>query len=306
MSQPTTGIFHDMPSNDYHGMKNSYSSTQLKDALEDPEYFYRKHVVKEIAREESPAFDVGSYFHCAVLEPEKLGDETAVFEGIRRGEKWEKFKEDNKGKAIITKGEFEQAKGLVEAVKSSPVAMGRISRGKPEVSAFIEIKIDGSEIFGPSGRVLTRSGWATVKGSKPSKSSVSMIIKTRADLLGDDYILDLKSTTGNAKSEFAMRQKVSNYNYDLSAALYLDVFTEAADRHYSEFIWTFASKDNFTSKSYRASTENIMVGRAKYKKALLNIADGIQSGWTFTDSLGILKPQQFELEHIKETASDIL
>jgi hypothetical protein len=49
-----------------------------------------------------------------------------------------------------------------------------------------------------------------------------------------------------------------------------------------------------------------MVGRAKYKKALLNIADGIHSGWTFTDSLGILKPQQFELEHIKETASDIL
>ena len=302
---PKTGVFHDMPSSAYHGMKNSFSSTQLKDAVEDVEYFYKKHVLKEIAREESSAFDVGSYFHCAVLEPDKLSGETAVFEGIRRGKEWDKFKEDNRGKAIITKSEFTQATGLIRAVHESPIAMGRISRGKPEVSALIEIQVDGSMIFGPDKRLLTREGWVKTT-SKPSKDAVKMIIKARADLLGDDYILDLKSTTGNAKSEFTMKQKVSSYNYDLSAALYLDVFTAATGREYQEFIWTFASKDNFTSKSYIASRENILIGRAKYKKALLNIAEGVSNDWTFVDSMGILKPNSYELDHIREGAEDAL
>lgn len=305
MSNPTLGIFHDIPSSDYHKMPNSFSSTQLKDAFKDPEFFYKKHIAKVVDRETSSAFDIGTYFHTSILEPHKVTAECAVFEGIRRGKEWDAFKEANKHKAIITKSEHEQALGLVRAVQESPVAMNRINRSKPEVSAFIEIAIEGPCIFGPEKTILSKYGWQKTD-MKPGKKALKLVIKTRADALGDDFILDLKSTTGNAKDEFEMRQKVSYYGYDLSAALYLDVFTAAAKTPYTDFIWTFASKDNFTSKSYLASQDNIRVGRAKYMKALFNIADGIENNWVFTDSMGILKPQPFELEHIKENAEDAL
>jgi hypothetical protein len=133
-----------------------------------------------------------------------------------------------------------------------------------------------------------------------------MVIKTRADSLGEDFVLDLKSTTGNAKSTRAMRDKISYYNYDLSAALYLDVFEAVTSRSYQLFVWTFASKDYRNSRSYAASERNILVGRAKYRKAILKIAEGLSSNWVFSDVLGILEPNTYELEHIIESDIDLV
>ena len=297
------GLIEDMSSEEYHGMAGSYSSSQLKDISEDPEYFHKKYILKEIEREENSVFDIGSFFHTSILEPHKIKSECAVYKGIRRGKEWDAFKEANKGKAIITESESSQAETLVKAVKNSSIAMGRISRGKPEVSAFTELIITGSEIYSPKKLVLGKYGWEKVT-SVPNGTKI--IVKVRADLLGDSFILDLKSTGGNTKSENAMRQKVSAYNYDLSAALYLDIFSEVTGRDYNEFIWTFASKDWGNSKSYVASSDNIQIGRVKYKKAILNLGNCIKNNWKFEDSLGILNPQMFELEHLKQRAEDLL
>lgn len=302
----TRGLIEDMPSDDYHSISGTFSSSQLKDLLDDPEYFYRKHITKEVERETSPAFDVGSYFHTGVLEPHKLKQECAVYGGIRRGKEWDKFKEDNVGKVIITKTEEDVAKGLIKSVQNSPIAMGRIKRGKPEVSAFVELAIVDGTIFETSRNVfLGKYGWEQSKKKIP-KDSIKLIIKARADLLATDFILDLKSTTGNAKSEYTMKKKISDYNYDLSASLYLDIFSIKADRKIQDFIWTFASKDYYNSKSYLASADNILVGRAKWRKAILALAEGVSCDWQFEDSLGILSPQQFELEYIKTKAEDLL
>jgi hypothetical protein len=298
------GLHYDLSSNDYHNEKGSFSSSQLKDLIEDPEYFYRKHIKKEIEREQIPAFDIGTYFHTALLEPEKLTLECAVFEGVRRGKDWDKFKEDNAGKAIITKTEFDQAQGLINAVKNSPIASGRLGRGRPEVSCFVELLICGSSIYSTElGAELTLSGW---QKAKVPKKGISIVVKVRADLLGDDFILDLKSTTGNTKSAFQMRQKISSYQYDLSAALYIDMFNVYVEKTISDFIWVFSSKDYFNSKSYVGSGTMIQIGRAKYMKALLSLAEGIETDWQFEDSLGILEPQPYELEWIKPKDGDLL
>jgi hypothetical protein len=299
------GLIYDMSSQEYHSKAGTYSSSQLKYLLEDPEIFYKKYVTKEIEREENPVFDVGTYFHTSILEPEKIKTECTVFEGIRRGKEWEKFKEDNKGKAIITKTELEQATNLTAAVKNSPIAMGRLERGSPEVSAFEELFISRGEIFSTCGMLLGRYGWEDTK-LKPGKDQIPLTLKVRADLLAETFILDLKSTTGNTKNEFNMRASISKYQYDLSAALYLDIFTLATGKVISEFIWTFASKDVGNSKSYMATDENIQVGRAKYKKALLKLADCIAEDWKFEDTLGTLAPNIWELEYIKPKGADLL
>jgi hypothetical protein len=290
-------LIYDLPNSDYHGGEGTFSSSQLKAILEDPEIFYKKYVIKEIAKEELAAFDIGTYFHTAVLEPELMEKECAVFEGIRRGKAWDEFKEANAHKTIITKSEYAQARTLIDAVHASPVASNYLSRSKPEVSAFVTLTVYCGEVY-CQGKILTIHGWKPTDFTPPPMAT-QITIKCRADALGDDFILDLKSTTGNVKNEHSMRSKVSSYSYDLSAAMYLDVFSIACERPIEQFLWTFASKDVGNCKTYMASKENIMVGRAKWKKAVCLIAHYIEQDWQFTDSLGVLEPNFYEKEWLQ-------
>jgi hypothetical protein len=306
-------LVYDLPSALYHATPNSYSSSTLKDALVDEELFYKKHVIKVIEREEVAAFDVGTYFHTGVLEPHKITEDCIAFTGkVRRGREWDLFKTKHVGKVIVTPAQKEQAEKLVECVQDSPVAMGFIRRGQPEVSAFLKIIVYRGEIYAPFRKlVLNRDGWEDALLSDEEWEEIvefgtPMILKVRADSLGEDFVLDLKSTTGNSKDEYAMREKIKYYKYELSAALYLDVFAAVTGRPYGKFIWTFASKDFHNSRSYLASHNNILIGRVKYKRALLKIADALSSNWEFADVLGVLEPHYSELEHLNVNEIDLV
>ena len=310
-SPPLHTIISDLNQEEYHSTSGTFSSSQFKDLLEDEEIFVNKYIRKTVEKEHIPAFDVGTYFHTGVLEPHKLTKECIVYEGkVRRGERWDAFKAKHKGKVILTPSQRDSSVRLIEAVQDSPVAMGYVERGKPEISFFCEILIYGGEIYAPNyGVKLTRAGWVEGELDRAeAKKATRLVVKVRADSLGEEYdfILDLKSTTGNARSANSMRTKISYYHYDLSASLYLDLFSLAAGKVIDTFIWTFASKDMHNCKSYKASLSNVLVGRAKYMKAMLTLASLQSSDWQIADSLGILEPQSFELEHIRESEADLL
>lgn len=296
-------LVRNLSSEDYHALKGTFSSSQLKDMIGDEEVFIKKHIKKEIERKEEPAFDIGNYFHTGVLEPHKLKTECAVFPGkIRRGKDWEKFKANNKGKAIVTPDQKEKAEGLVRAVKNSPIAQKYLD-GEAEVSLFTHLVVFGGQIYAPKfGKVLTREGWQDHK--KMPKKGYDIYIKVRADNLGDGYISDLKSTSSNARCEQTMRHTISKYVYDLSASLYLDMFSLVTNA--SEFYWIFASKELFNSKTYRATEEQILVGRAKYMKAIFKIADCAANNWELADYLGELAPLPYEMEWLVEKDTDLL
>jgi hypothetical protein len=300
------GLVNDLSSEDYHGQKDSFSSSQFKDALKDMGYFHAKNILKTVEKEDHiPAFRVGTYFHTAVLEPDKLVSDCVVFEVMRRGAVWDKFQVDNKGKTIVSEGEQKQADNLVSAVRNSPIAMNRIGRGSAEISAFVILRGCGSDIYAPSfGKVLGKHGWVDAKVIP--KKGTDVWVKTRADLLSTDFILDLKSTGGNAKDAHAMKGKVSALSYDLSASLYLDVFSLVTKRAMTDFIWTFASKDYGNCQNYMASATNILVGRAKWRKAFLNIVEGIENNWVLPDTMEILEPSYFEYDILKETGENLL
>lgn len=277
-------------------MGGTFSSSQLKTMLDDPEVFYRKYITKEVAREESPAFDIGQFFHTAILEPEKLEEECVVYtEGIRRGSKWEAFKEANKGKAIITKDERKTAETIINAVRNSPVSMSYLTTSKPEVSVFVQVYVMGGEVFSFKDGIcyaLISTGWVQDSLDFDEEDikdfGTKLVLKARADALGmgTGVISDLKSTHGNAKKVHEMQQKVANYQYDLSASLYLDLFTIGSGELYDTFVWIFASKDFGNARSYKGTDDNYMVGRAKWKTAVVLIAKYIENQWTFEDELG--------------------
>jgi hypothetical protein len=297
-------LVYDLPSEDYHRSVEGYSSSQFKDALEDEEIFVAKHVRKVVEREELAAFDVGTYFHTGVLEPHKINDDCIVYPGkVRRGEQWEAFKKKHSGKAIVTQAQKEQAEGLVRSVQESPVAQ-EFLEGESEVSLFTTIVIVDGEIVAPHWKKkLTLEGWVPWSG-RPKKC-FTMTVKVRADKLGKWFISDLKSTTGNAKSNQEMRQKISYYNYDLSAALYLDMF-QLVRPSVSDFIWIFASKDYLNSRTYKASPTNIRVGRGKYMRAMLKIAECAAANWKSVDYLDTLEPLPHELGWAQERDIDLL
>lgn len=276
--------------------------------LEDPEVFYRKYITKEIEKESLAAFDVGTYFHTAVLEPEKLNEECAVFMGgIRRGKEWDDFKAASGSRAIITKSEKETADKLIAAIKNSPICMSLLDSSKPEVSAFIEVYVFDDEIYSIKENTiytLVSVGWVPsldMDEDAIKEFGTKLTLKARADALGigTGTISDLKSTTGNAKSTHEMQGKVYSYQYDLSAALYLDIFSMASNEDYHTFVWLFASKDLGNARAYKATDRNIMVGRAKWKKAVVDLAFYINNNWTFSDSLGEIGPSVYSMEWLE-------
>lgn len=305
------GAYYDMPSEEYHSSVG-LSSSQVKDLLRDPEVFYKKYIEKSEKKESNAAFDIGTYFHTAVLEPDKLLEACAVYPGRRQGSAWEEFQKSNAGKAIITQNEFEKANGISQAVLNSPLCMSYL-KGIPEVSCYVVVLVDhwNMQIFSEDGkfRLDKDLGWIKASAVKPSPKAFPVTLKARADSLYVDHISDLKSTSGNVKLESEMKNKVSDYSYDLSAAFYLDVFNlhfVSGTRKILKFVWIFASKDHFNCKPWIASGDNIRVGRAKWTKAIFNFGYAVESDWKFEESAGVLEPSYFEREHLTKKDIDLL
>lgn len=266
----------DLSNEDYHSLEDCFSSSQLKDALEDVEVFYKKHITKELEREHIPAFDIGTYFHTAILEPHKMDEDVAVFEGaVRRGKKWEEFQEKHEGKAIITLKELSQGENLVAAANTSSVLKDLMKKGEPEVSLAVDL------------------------GATP--------VRVRCDWIDFDrgFIMDLKSTTGSARNSHSILKKISNYSYDMSAALYVDAYNEylrkkGSNKKITTFYWVFASKDMVNCQTYASTPAMLELGRKKYRKALDDIASAKANGWNFEDKVKEVNPAKWEVDQWNE------
>jgi len=297
-------LIRDMTSEAYHGTAGIWSSSQLKVVLEDEELFIQKYIKNMVPREEKESFDTGTYFHTKVLEPHKIEKEIAVFTGkARYGKEWEKFKLSSNGRTAITQKQKSQGDMMAKAVLDSPISTEYI-RGEPEVTLFVRLLIADGTIYAPNYlRALTPDGWVSVK--KVPAKGFEILVKVRADCLGEDFISDLKSTSGRANKSGSVRGSISKYMYDLSAALYLDIFSlEKPDLE--RFIWIFASKENPIAAAWAASESQIRVGRAKWMKALLRIADLSKANWEIVDYLREAEPLPHELEWLKVKESDLL
>lgn len=290
------GLHRGIPNEVYHavleGDEVSYSSSQLKNALDDIETFYKLYVTKELKSKHIAAFDIGTYFHTAILEPHLLDVECAVWTGDRRaGKAYEAFKAENEGKAIITMKEKDKADNLINATKESPIAMEILSKGEPELSLI--------QMF------------CGVK----CKVRADNLYLCPVDVEGESHLSDLKSTTGNVKDVRGIQGKISSYSYDLSAAFYLDMFNKYIEGHNTmvrkkeiegvqykiikKFYWIFASKDMANCKTYYASEKCLRVGRIKYIKAINLIRTYKEMDWEFVDFMEAIEPSFFDEEWLQ-------
>ena len=83
----------------------------------------------------TPAMNLGRLLHTAVLEPDALPLEYAVFDGARRaGEVWEQFAAANAGKTIVKAEEYNLALDVRDAVRRHKAARRLLRFGRAEVT----------------------------------------------------------------------------------------------------------------------------------------------------------------------------
>ena len=257
-------LIYDMSNEDYHGEKTAFSSSQLKTILESPELFYNKYILGRDSMKDSPALRIGNAVHTKILEPEKFEDEYAIYDGIKKGKAWTEFQEANAGKIILSQREMIEVNVATDNVFNTDATVPFINGGRPEVSLFTELE-----------------------GVK---------IKVRADYLNEklSYIQDVKTTT-DMVNELTTRRKIAQFDYDLSAAMYLDAFNTLG-LEIKDFIWIFTSKKYQTCKVFKASEEMIENGRVKYKRALEQIKKYQAKNWDITNDVVTIDPIEYDLQ----------
>jgi len=233
----------------YHQDRKFKSSSTLKLFLKDPREYYKRYVLGE-PREDTykSAYDFGSYMHSLLLEPDKTDDEFAVFEGAtRRGKAYQEFKANNENKTIITASQAQQALDLYNLYHEHLDTQGLIEDGIAEHTLCVEL--DG------------------------------IPIKVRADYIKEGMIIDVK-TSSDPVDKFSAAKTIIRFDYDLSAALYVDAFKKYTGQDH-EFIFAFLNKQNGDVGILKASEALLENGRKKYKTAIKRLAEAEKSGVYF-------------------------
>ena len=247
------GLNEDITNEDYHGDREYESSSSLKLFLKDSKEYHNKYILKLPWEEKyKGAYDFGSYIHSLILEPEKVDDEYAIFEGAtRRGNAYKEFKAENEGKIIITRSQFLQAQSLLEAYTEHQLASSMIKFGKAEQTLCVEL--DG------------------------------MKIKVRADYARKNQIIDVK-TTSDPVDKFTAGKTIARFDYDLSAALYVDAFSKHFNKDF-EFYFLFVNKMSNEIEVLKASDKLLENGRRKYKKSIKLLKEARETGKYFKEGI---------------------
>jgi hypothetical protein len=168
----------------YSGIgKNYLSNSDIGTLLENPKEFGK-------VREDNKAFAEGRYFHQLILEPEKVKDVLYIDVSTRTTKEYKSFCEINNLPFCLLKKEIDDIKELVKIINSNIVFYDEIYKqgNQFEVPAIGEIQ--------------------------------GMMWKGKADILTEDSVIDLKTTSDVHKFKWNAKK----YNYDSQCYIYQHLF----------------------------------------------------------------------------------
>lgn len=232
---------------DYHANRTHLSSSMLKLILKDVEEFNRQWNKGLKSEQSNPAFTEGSFVHSLILEPEKVLEEYAIYEGLRKaGANYEAFVDANKGKVIISIAQKIRCESLYKAYAAQEVAVRLLSTGFSEHTMQTEV--------------------------------LGVPVKARADYINVErgYIVDVKTTSYPSEIDL-FKQTLADFAYDLSAALYCQIAYQVYGKLF-DFYFVVLSKSDLSCEVYKASTETLSNGAAKVTQAIIKYKQCKDSG----------------------------
>lgn len=209
----------------YYGELNTLalSSSSLKQLLSSPKTY---NFSLKYGSEESAALRAGALFHWAILEPEKFASQKFVEVQSRNTKKFREAKEEF-GK-VFTAKERGEAERLVDAFYRNEHAKELITKAEFEIPAIDNV--------------------------------LGMPFRGKADVLGTNRIVDLKTTTDIKGFSYS----ANKYGYDVQCYLYCNLFK----KEYKDFHFLVLDKGSLDIGIFNCSEEFYYRGEEKVEKAL--------------------------------------
>ena len=276
------GIWDGIPNALYHGGPG-ISKSGLDDISTSPLYY---RTVRDNPRPSTEALEIGSAFHCIVLEPDVFKREYMVMpEGAPRRPDarqytakkpspetlyaigwWDNFERSNEGRKVLSNKD-DPAKGIWgrdtwsmihymrDAIMAHPEARIYLdpSAGKPELSVYTSL-----QPYGASG--------------------ARRLAKCRPDFWNMDHglLVDLKSSNDATLSGF--QRSVHDWRYDVQEAWYRDLCTEAGLFNTAMVFVVVEKQPPYHVGVYQIETGWVREGRAKYERDLRVYHECMEAG----------------------------
>ena len=209
-------------SNYYGTVGQQYlSNSDIYSLLKNPRKFRHK--------EKSLPLLEGSYFHTAMLEPEKIDTYNVMDVSSRATKGFKEYIKENSldpYDVLLTK-EVDKINTWVDAMKSN-------------FEMFTDIYADGNQYEQPAIATIFGMEW-----------------KGKADIITDTKVIDIK-TSGNSDK---FKWSANDYNYDSQAYLYEQLFCKPVEFY-------IIDKTTLKLKIATPSAETILRGREKVLKAI--------------------------------------
>jgi len=209
----------------YYGYlgQNALSSSSIKTLISSPKTYY---FTTKYGSGETQALRDGKLFHTMILEPEKLNDIIFVDAATKASKEYKLAKET--GKEVYTKSEKKAAERLCDALLRNEAVKEYLTTEEFEVPQIA--MIDG------------------------------IPIRSKADILKGNTIIDLKTTTGIKD----FRYSADKYSYDLQAWLYREMFGV------ENFIFIAIDKGSLDIAIFECSDEFYEKGKQKFEQGVSN------------------------------------
>tara|TARA_Y100000401_G_scaffold9334_1_gene6428 strand:- start:1103 stop:1918 length:816 start_codon:yes stop_codon:yes gene_type:complete len=205
----------------------------------------------------TPAMKFGTLFHAMTLEPEDFTAKFKVVEDKRTKKGKEQALEyEKQGITVITPQDAALADNMMSSIMAHSTAYDLLNKGQSEQSFW----------------------W--------SHSATGLDLKCRCDKINGDTIVDLKTTGEGGASPESFTKTITNFNYHLQAAHYLQ------GTNCKKFVFVVIEKVfPFNIGVYKLDDEFLDLGYEIQEQALLKIFEANQSGkwlgYTDTEPNGI-------------------
>lgn len=217
------------------GLHKALSYSSIKWLLKSPKWFEYK---RRNPDPETQALRDGRLVHSAILEPNKYDSFEFVDTSTKNTTKWKLAVEQYGAANTFTLKEKYMNDRIATAFLQNDKCVSYLNGAQTEVPIV--------------------------------ESILGLPIRGKADILGDDFVADIKTTSdgvnrivlndGTVKNQFEFT--IKKYDYDLQAYLYTQLFN--VDR----FVWLVIDKATTDIGVFEASHETLESGRVKLEAAL--------------------------------------
>lgn len=231
-----------MPADHYHA-RPAVGHSALVRIMRSPAH-YREYVANP--PEPTPAMQLGTAFHTALLEPDRFGESFVMApkfdrrtkEGKAAAEAWET---ENAGKMALTAEQMAAIRSMASSVRCHAGADKLLSQGLAEMSGF----------------------WIDLESGVECKCRPDFLVMDGDKVSG---IVDVKTCSDAGADGFA--RAIATLGYDVQAAFYQDGLNALAGRSIPFYFIAVEKEPPYAVATYSAGIDVIEVGRAKYRGAL--------------------------------------